>query len=217
MSREKIPIHLRTAILSLGVIFLIEAGAKPLILAGLQNNMALLGGMRLLEAVSLILLAMVSETGLSSIGLRKGTIIHGIRRGIFWSVCFGSAAALVFALFQVMGIFLLERVRVPMRPHLYGIALFFLVGGLIGPLAEEIFFRGIVYGYFRRWGRLTAILSSTFFFVIAHPALPAIPVIQIAGGLLFAVLYEMEGSLLVPLSVHILGNMAIYTISLLFY
>ena len=100
-------------------------------------------------------------------------------------------------------------------PHNFdAISLFFLVGALIGPLAEEIFFRGIMYGFFRRWGSLTAILSSTFLFVIAHPALPAIPAVQIMGGLLFAVIYEMEGALMAPLSIHVLGNMAIFTISL---
>ena len=115
-----------------------------------------------------------------------------------------------------MGIRLLEKVRIPMPSDFDAVFLLFLVGGLIGPIAEELFFRGIVYGFFRRWGKVAAILSSTFLFVIAHPALPAIPVIQITGGLLFAVAYEMEGTLMVPLSIHILGNMAIYTISLLF-
>ena len=185
MGPEKITIHIETLILSLVVVLLIETGAKIVVFAGLQNTLKLLGAVRLLEAVLLVLLVRNTEKGLSPIGLEKGKIAHGIRRGIFWSACFGCATAFVFVLPQSMGIRLMESVCVPMPPDFGAIFLFFLVGGVIGPLAEEIFFRGIVYGFFRRWGKLSAVLSSTFLFVIAHPALPAIPVIQITGGTSF--------------------------------
>jgi hypothetical protein len=35
------------------------------------------------------------------------------------------------------------------------------------------------------------------------------------GGIIFAVAYEMEASLMVPITIHILGNMAIFTLSLI--
>ncbi len=216
LEREKITIHLKTIILSLVVVFILETAAKALVFAGLQNTMMLLGAVRLLEAASLVLLVMTTEKGLSPIGLEKGRIARGTRRGIFWSAGFGIVAAFGFVLFQAMGIRLLEGVQIPMPSDLEAVLLLFLVGGLISPIAEELFFRGILYGFFRRWGKVTAILSTTFLFVIAHPALPAIPVIPITGGLLFAIAYEIEGTLMVPLSIHILGNLAIYTISLLF-
>ncbi len=216
LDRENVTIHLKTIILSLVVVFILETGAKVVVFAGLQNTIMLLGAVRLLEAASLVLLVMATEKGLSPIGLKKGKILDGIRRGIIWSACFGIVAAFGLVLFQAMGIRLLEKVRIPMPPDFDAVFFIFLVGGLIGPIAEELFFRGIVYGFFRRWGKVTAILSSAFLFVIAHPALPAIPVIPITGGLLFAVAYEMEGNLMVPLSIHILGNMAIYTISFQF-
>ena len=213
---EKITIHLKTLILSLAAVFIMEAAARAMVFAGLQNSMMLLGALRLLEAAWLVLLVKAVEKGLSPIGLKKGAIAQGIRRGILWSACFGIAAAFGLFLFQAMGSRLLEKIRIPMPSDLKSVFLLFLVGGLIGPIAEELFFRGIIYGFFRRWGKVAAILSSTFLFVMAHPALPAIPVIQITGGLLFAVAYEMEGNLMAPLSIHILGNMAIYTLSLQF-
>ena len=216
LDREKNAIDSKTMILSLVIVFSIETGIKILIFAGVQNTMLLLGGARLLEIASLTLLVRTTERGLSNIGLDKGKIAHGIKKGIFWSACFGAVALFSFFLFQAMGISLLDRVRVAVPSHFDGILLLFLVGGVIGPIAEELFFRGIVFGFIRRWGRLPAVLLSTLLFVLAHPALPAIPVIQIAGGLLFAVAYEKEGTLMAPLSIHILGNMAIYTISLLF-
>jgi hypothetical protein len=38
---------------------------------------------------------------------------------------------------------------------------------------------------------------------------------QVVGGIVFAVAYEVEGSLLVPITIHVLGNMAIFTLSLI--
>ena len=35
------------------------------------------------------------------------------------------------------------------------------------------------------------------------------------GGILFAVAYEMEKNLLVPITIHVLGNLAIFTLALI--
>ena len=209
-------IQIKTMTLSLLTVSLIETGMRILVFEGVQNRMLLLGGVRLLETASLLFLIMVTEKGLSSIGLEKGKISRGIRAGIFWSGCFGGLTVFAFVLFQAMGINLLEMVRIPVPSNPGDLFVFFLVGGLIGPMAEEVFFRGIVYGFLRRWGMLPAALLSTFIFVMAHPAIPAIPVIQITGGLLFAIAYEVEGTLMTPLSIHISGNLAIYSFSILF-
>jgi hypothetical protein len=37
---------------------------------------------------------------------------------------------------------------------------------------------------------------------------------QIVGGVLFAIAYEIEGNLMTPITIHSLGNLAIFTISL---
>jgi len=39
---------------------------------------------------------------------------------------------------------------------------------------------------------------------------------QIVGGIIFAIAYEKEGSLIVPITIHVLGNMAIFTLSLIY-
>jgi hypothetical protein len=95
------------------------------------------------------------------------------------------------------------------------LALFFLVGGMVGPAAEELFFRGILYGFFRRWGVIVALILSTLIFVLCHPIGHGIPVTRVVGGILFAVAYEVGGSLIVPITIHTLGNLAIFTISLI--
>jgi hypothetical protein len=34
------------------------------------------------------------------------------------------------------------------------------------------------------------------------------------GGIVFAVAYELEGNLMVPITIHVLGNTAIFALSL---
>jgi hypothetical protein len=70
-----------------------------------------------------------------------------------------------------------------------------MVGAGVAPIAEEIYFRGLVFGYLRRWGPVAAILGSTLLFVAVHPDLQHIPFPQIVGGLLFALSYEIEKNL----------------------
>jgi membrane protease YdiL (CAAX protease family) len=88
------------------------------------------------------------------------------------------------------------------------------VGGIVAPIAEEVFFRGILYGFFRRWGVVVALVFSTLLFVFPHLGTHGLPTTQIIGGILFALAYEVEDSLLAPITIHALGNMAIFTLSL---
>jgi membrane protease YdiL (CAAX protease family) len=88
------------------------------------------------------------------------------------------------------------------------------VGGLIAPVAEELCFRGIVYSFFRRWGILIALVASTALFVALH-TFQGLPVVQIVGGIVFAIAYETTGNLMVPITIHCLGNITIFTLSLL--
>ena len=88
-------------------------------------------------------------------------------------------------------------------------------GYVIAPVAEEIFFRGILYGFFRQWGIMVALVISTALFVISHAIGSGLPITQVIGGLLFAVAYEIEKNLLVPIIIHSLGNLAIFCLSFL--
>ena len=61
----------------------------------------------------------------------------------------------------------------------------------------------------------TALVLSTLIFVFSHASRHTIPVTQVIGGILFAVAYEREKNLLVPIMIHVLGNLAIFTLSLI--
>jgi membrane protease YdiL (CAAX protease family) len=99
--------------------------------------------------------------------------------------------------------------------------LLYIIGGLIAPVAEEIFFRGVVYGYVRgqmgnisrRWAVPAALLVSTGLFVAAHQTGSGVPLPQLVGGLVFCLSYEIEKSLVTPIIIHSAGNMALFTLA----
>ena len=130
--------------------------------------MLVLGGERLLLAATLLMVAAPGGQGLSSFGLSRDRFADGLKRGLIWSVFAGLAGLLFFVILYAARISPLALVHSRLPGDGLELVLFFLVGGLIGPLAEEIFFRGIVYGFLRRWGVLLALVGTTVLFVAAH-------------------------------------------------
>ena len=80
----------------------------------------------------------------------------------------------------------LTMLRTPLPTDPIAIISLYIVGGLIGPVAEELCFRGIVFSFCRRWGVIIAVVASTAVFATLH-SVHGFPVIQVTGGLLFAV------------------------------
>jgi hypothetical protein len=109
----------------------------------------------------------------------------------------------------------LQLIKTSLPRRQTDILIFFLVGGIVAPVAEEVFFRGILYGFFKRWGVVVAIVLSTALFVLPHLRGHGLPITQIVGGVLFAIAYEVEGSLMTPITIHALANLTIFSISLM--
>ena len=212
---ETKPIEIRPFLLSLAAIILAEAGARLLISGGLYNPMIVLGVARVLETGMIVSCVLLWGKGLPSIGLTRARIVPGIRRGLIWSAGFALASALGFAVLYLAGIDLLTLLKVRLPGRLSGILIFLLVGGIVGPIAEELFFRGMLYGLLRRWGVVVAIVVSAALFVLAHPISQGFPIPQAVGGIVFALAYEIEGSLMTPIVIHVLGNLALYTLSMM--
>jgi membrane protease YdiL (CAAX protease family) len=173
-----------------------------------------LGIERLLLAVLLLVVAAGGGREGVSFGLGRDRFVAGLKRGLLWSAFAGLAALLFFAVLYAARISPLTVIQTALPADTTGLTLFFLVGGLIGPVAEEIFFRGIVYGFLRRWGVVLALVGTSAVFVAAHLGGATMPLPQIVGGIIFAIAYEMEGSLLVPITIHVLGNTAIFALCL---
>ena len=81
-----------------------------------------------------------------------------------------------------------------------------LAGGLIAPVAEELFFRGFVFrSYLRSRGPLVAYAISSLTFATLHLNLPALPAI-LALALMFAWIYQRTGSIVPNVVGHALNN-----------
>ncbi len=100
------------------------------------------------------------------------------------------------------------------RPFILGLTVF--LACLVGPIAEEVFFRGVVYTAIRRrLSRWPAIILSGAIFSGLHTNVIGFLPIMVLGGLL-AYLYERTGSLVSPLAVHVLHNTFLMVLALVF-
>ena len=174
-----------------------------------------LGFIRIVEISLLIAIIAAWGGGLASIGLTRDSVAIGVRKGLIWSAGFGICALLLLGVLFVFDYNLLHIFQSPVQGSALGFISLLVVGGLISPVAEEIFFRGILYGYLRKWGVIFAVIGSTALFAMAHLLTLGVTPVQIIGGLVFAIAYEIEKNLLVPIIIHVLGNMALFTLSTL--
>ena len=165
---------------------------------------------RILDIFVVIGIIYAFHKGLRSIGLSGELTIAGIRSGITWSVGFGGLVLLAAGILALAGISPFSLIRVQVPQQLGQLILLLVVGGIIGPVAEEIVFRGLIYSFFRRWGVIIALLGSTALFVLLHQLTSGVPVPQIVGGIVFAIAFETSKSLYSPMIIHSLGNLALF-------
>ncbi len=208
------PLKLKTLAWALALVLAAEALAWWSLSQTALAPLAVLGMVRLLQIVGILWIVVALEGGLTIIGWAPLSWGSGFKKGAIWSLGFAGAAILGMATIYLAGHNPLRLLRTPLPSGATHLTLFFIVGGFIAPLAEEICFRGLLYTFFRRWGILLALVASTTIFVILH-SVHGIPVTQIVGGLVFAIAYETSGNLMVPITIHVLGNLAIFTLSVL--
>jgi uncharacterized protein len=86
-----------------------------------------------------------------------------------------------------------------------------LMVGIAAPLAEEVLFRGVLYGWFRKHlGAPLAIISNGAIFGLIHFGYPPELMVMVAiMGMLFAWSFERSRSLWVPIVLHAAQNSAV--------
>lgn len=180
------------------------------------DTLVIIGIARCIEiALLLFIVYRVESNKIQALGFYPHQVRHPILRGLLWSLAFGLLVLLMALVLYLAGIDPLGLISTNLPHSQMTRAIFFLVGGFISPVAEEFFFRGILYGYLRRWGVWVAVIISTLLFTLAHAPGGSVPLPQLVGGLLFALAYEKEKNLLVPITIHVLGNLAIFSLSML--
>jgi hypothetical protein len=210
----------RIALKTLGLATAGVIGIEALIRAVIgQGWLAPLAGTALARLLDIAWMALVISRrpgGRTHLGLARGSWGPGLFKGLVWSAGFGAAAVLGWAILHAVGIDPLRFFQPSPAARPANLAALFLVGGVIGPVAEEIYFRGLIFGYCRRWGFWPALGLSTLIFTLLHSGASALPITQIVGGLVFATAYEIEKKLLVPITIHVLGNLALFSVSQIF-
>lgn len=146
--------------------------------------------------------------------LNKDYISNGIKKGLLISFITG---VLFFVVFFIFYFFLKTNIlfffssgrTLNAKDFLFLTA----AGGIIGPVAEELLFRGILYTYLRQHYKIigSVILSSVIFSAF-HLNQSLVPAVQFAGGIFFACSYEFTKNIIVPCIIHITGNIFIFSI-----
>lgn len=95
------------------------------------------------------------------------------------------------------------------------VALFLALGGVLVPFAEELFFRGLLFGALRRHGFLVAVLVSSVLFGLAHGLSVALVGAALFGALT-AVLYERSRSIWPAVAAHVTKNASALTAAVVF-
>jgi membrane protease YdiL (CAAX protease family) len=204
-----------TKVMLSSVVAVVAVEALATLLAGKTGlPMVALGTIRLLETVLILLIVSFWGQGTSSMGLARHQIFGGLKKGAIWSALFGLLVGVVTIALFAAHISPIPFIKTALPKDMQALVWFFVVGGLVAPVAEEVFFRGIVYGFLRRWGIVVALAGTTVFFVAAHAMGSGVPITQIVGGIVFALAYETGGSLMVPVTIHVLGNTAIFALSM---
>ena len=206
-------IKLKTLVISASSVIILDVVVGTLFPKGIFPPIVILGIVRTIEIFLLLLIVLKAERGISAIGLSPKTVLPGIKKGALWSVGFGLVVVITISIMFLSRIDPLKLIGSHLPQDRDELICFFIVGGVIGPVTEEIFFRGILYGFFRRFGAVAAILVSTIAFAAFHPVGSGIPITQIIGGILFAVSFEYEKNLLVPIVIHVSGNLSIFLLS----
>jgi membrane protease YdiL (CAAX protease family) len=175
----------------------------------------LLGGAVLLIAtqVSMLLVAwfLVFRPGaLAALPSLPGPDAGGaIRAGLGW----GLLAWLGATLASAAAVWLLERIGIEAEPQVAARAiatlepwLVVLAVVILAPIAEEVFFRGVVFNaWLREGGRRWAYLGSSALFALIHiSAVALVPLFVL--GLALAWIYQRTGNLLAPIAMHATVN-----------
>jgi hypothetical protein len=140
--------------------------------------------------------------GWSSVGLRPFNVLRGVGLGCAaWALAM--AGTVLWSL--VLGLFNL-RAQPDMLPlfggGVSGLLAALLTGGLVGPFAEEVFFRGYLFAGTRQYlGTKWALLLNGLIFALIHILPTSYPPIFLLG-VLFAGLLHLTGSLWPAILVH---------------
>ncbi len=208
-------IVLLAMVLLISTVLVAPFGSDAAALIGGDGELSLLGAAVILVSTSIALLFVswlfvALPNALAALPSFPGRDpSRALLTGLGWGVVawIGSTAMLVIAAW------LLERLGMPPEPGAAELAiqrldpwLIILAVVILAPIAEEIFFRGVVFNaWLREGGRAFAYIGSAALFAVIHVSLVSlVPIFFL--GLALAWVYERSGNLLAPIAMHATVN-----------
>lgn len=134
-----------------------------------------------------------------------GALLSGLRWGVLAWIGATAVSALVVVVLEQLGISAdpqaAERALLTIDPVLAVVAIV-----ILAPIAEELFFRGVVFNaWLREAGRRYAYVGSSLLFAVIHLSVAAVLPIFLLG-LALAWVYRRTGNLLAPIAMHATVN-----------
>jgi membrane protease YdiL (CAAX protease family) len=183
----------------------------------------------ILASVVLYLLNFLTLAGAVCVwGVRRGKVTWAEmgflppRVQWWWLLAAIAASAVLIPLRMVLGYMVLwlvegglagiqaraDLISVGMSFSWINFALTFLGAGLLAPVSEELYFRGLLHGWFksRRFRLWVRVLLSSALFALAHFDSLAVVVSSFVLGLANALFYEWSKSIWVPITMHVITN-----------
>lgn len=194
-------------LLRFALVYLVGKGLLPL-LPGISPRFVEV--MDRLILLGLTLFFVLRKSDLHELGIRFDNlgrqILYGVLGGAFlFIIAEGSQRALIWLLAADAGTNpLVKAAAIANTPAALVWPL--IIGGVLVPITEELYYRGMAFSAFtRKWGLVIGLLVSAVFFSLAH--FSGIWFMQIASvGAGLAVIYYLTGSLIPGMIAHGLVN-----------
>jgi hypothetical protein len=136
---------------------------------------------------------------MAAIGLGVGVAIFLLVQLLGWLFAIQSGSGSTNGLFA--GAMTQQR-------SLYTLPALLLASGILAPLSEELFFRGVLYtGLSNSFGSAIGIMVSSAIFTVLHGDFSLAALLIFIAGIVFALLYKKSGSLMVPIIAHGVHNL----------
>jgi CAAX protease family protein len=211
-------------VLACTLLIVLVANAGPLMVAAMAPARGLCSVPGFVSAALSVDLALIGLTYFrfirpgvitgADLGFRAGRLTYDLGLGLLLGVTVLVVSAAIQSALQAAGVRQTQLLDLQCIRgfSLDGFLAIVLAGGLLAPVAEELYFRGFIFrGYLLTRGRLVGYVMTSILFAALHLNLPALLPILVLS-LLFCYAYERTGSIVPSIVGHALNNTAAFCI-----
>lgn len=182
---------------------------------GISSGIPVLVSELMVGLVPIVWVLLIRRAGLSDLGLKRGrwslqrTTGIGLITGVTLAAIFGDMARLFFSAKLTVSYLLATFILTPTSGYL-------ISAWIVGPISEEVCFRGFFYPIFRqKFGIEAGLLIQSAMFYGFHAFNSELSIATLLCGLAYGLLYELTGSLYPCIVGHSIYNFIIVVLTAL--